>query len=201
MITLGGKTDTELGFKILSADTLISSLPATRDYTAEIAGRHGSWDFGADLQAKMFVFNCWLLEDMIDADIDAAITTLNEHLLDGWGKPSTLELVFDYQTGRHYNVRYSGAQGIDTGQAIARRKFTLPLIAFDPYAYGVEVEDEDTIVTSGVSLLYVVASGYNVPIKIIMDNEGANTLKGFSFKTFEVIEDWSYYDPVGKVSS
>ena len=191
MITLGGKTNTELGFEIRSEGTLIAALPATRDYRCDIAGRHGSYDFGADLQPKLFLFNCWLSETLDLEDIDDAITTLNAHLLDNWGKPKTLELIFDYQTDRHYNVRYSGAQAIDTGRGMARRKFTLPLIAFEPFAFSDEVEVEYDITDSPVSPWYTVVSGLNVPITIILDNEGLNTLHGFSFKTFEDIFDWT----------
>jgi len=194
VITLGGKTETELGFKILSSNTLTPGLPDTRDYTIAIAGRHGAYDFGADLQPKGFLFNCWFPLGLDSAAIEAAILALNAHLLDNWGKPLTLELVFDWQTDKHYNVRYSGGQGIDTGQAMARRKFTLPLIAFDPHAFGEEIEVEYLLEDSPVSPWYEVVSGLNVPITIILDNEGLNTLNGFSFKTFEEILDWSVYD-------
>ncbi len=190
MITLGGKTENELGFKILSSNTLISGLPATRDYTAVIAGRHGAYDFGADLQFKGFLFNCWMPQGLDDATIEATILALNAHLLDNWGKPRTLELIFDWQTDKHYNVRYSGGQGIDTGQAMARRKFTLPLIAYEPFAFGEEVEVEYQITGSPKDFWYMVESGLNIPITIILDNEGANTIAGFSFKTFEEIFNW-----------
>lgn len=191
MITLGGKTDTELGIVVLSSQTLIPNLPDTRDYTTVIAGRHGAYDFGADLGPRLFMFSCWLNEDLDDEDIQTALTALNAHLLDNWGKPKTLELIFDYQTDRHYNVRYSGAQAIDTGRGMARRKFTLPLIAFEPFAFSDEVEVEYDITDSPVSPWYTVVSGLNVPITIILDNEGLNTLHGFSFKTFEDIFDWT----------
>lgn len=184
----------EMGFKVLKSDTLIPNLPDTRDYTAVIAGRHGAYDFGSDLAPRGFLLNCWISEDIDHTAIEAAILALNAHLLDSWGRPRTLELVFDWQTDKHYDVRYSGGQGIDTGQAMARRKFTLPLIAFDPHAFGEEIEVEYLLEDSPVSPWYDVVSGLNVPITIILDNEGLNTLSGFSFKTFDDIFDWSVYD-------
>ena len=191
MITLGGKTDTELGFRVLGLDTVIPNLPETRDYLTTIAGRHGSYDFGADLSARGFLLNCYFEEELDHAQIQAAVLALNAHLLDNWGKPKTMELVFDWDDDKHYNVRYSGGVGVDTAQALARRKFTLPLIAFEPFAFSDEVEVEYDITDSPVSLWYTVESGLNVPITIILDNEGLNTLHGFSFKTFEDIFDWT----------
>ena len=194
MITLGGKTDAELGFTVMSPNTLRPNLPDTRDYTTVISGRHGAYDFGADLGPRAFLLNCWFNEDLDDEDIETAVIALNAHLLDNWGKPKTLELIFDWQPTRHYDVRYSGKLAIDTSEAMARRKFTLPLIAFDPHAFGEEEEVEYLIEDSPVSLWYTVASGLNVPITIILDNEGLNTIEGFSFKTFDDIFDWSVYD-------
>lgn len=88
-------------------------------------------------------------------------------------------------------VRYSGSHDLDTEAATARRWFMLPLIAPDPHAFGEEVEVEYLIEDSPVSPWYEVESGLNVPITIILDNEGLNTLHGFSFKTFEEIFDWT----------
>lgn len=193
MITLGGLTNDELGFKVLKVDTMQPALPATRDYLTEISGRHGSYDFGADLSARVYLLSCYFPAAVTPAEIQAAIRVLNAHLLDAWGKPETMTLYFDAEPDKYYNVRYSGSQTIDTSAAMARRQFTLPLVAFDPHAYAAEVEDEDDITTSPQALNYTVVSGLNVPLTIILDNEGAGTIAGFTFKTYDEIFDWSVY--------
>lgn len=188
--TDGYLTDTELGFTVLHYETLQPMLPPTRDKTFVIGGRHGAWDFGAEMQPLGFVFHCYFTDDQTQEDIQDAIRTLNAYLVDGYGRPETHELIFDSETDKRYYVRYSGSAGVDTG-AIQRRKFSLPLVAFDPIAYGDLVSDEDEVTTSPAALTYSVTSGLNVYPTITIDNDGGNTIEGFSFITTEEIFDFT----------
>lgn len=59
-ITLGGIRDVDLGFRVLE-ETKDPLLPSTRDMNVEIAGKHGQYDFGADLTERVFSFLVLLL--------------------------------------------------------------------------------------------------------------------------------------------
>ncbi|HET6528950.1 MAG TPA: phage tail domain-containing protein, partial [Balneolaceae bacterium] len=59
---LGDKSFAELGIGIEPDYQRPMSAP-TRDYTMEIPGKHGAWDFGADLGPKPFSLPCHLTED------------------------------------------------------------------------------------------------------------------------------------------
>ncbi len=182
-ITLGGKTAAQLGFIFLWRDTELPGAPQTRDKTMVVGGRHGVLDFGADMEPLPFVLDL-LIDD--GRDFREAARDLNKFIKDGWGRPKVLTLVFSNEPDKTYYVRYHGVLGIDR---TSYQRITLPLIATEPFAFGSEVEDDQTITTSPANLNYSVVSGINVPILIILDNEGANTITGFSFKTFEEIFD------------
>jgi hypothetical protein len=186
----GTKTETDFGFDIIKVDTVIPALAATRDRTTTIAGKHGAYDYGADLLPVAFMFHCYFTDDTTDADIQDAIRTLNAYLLDGWGEPVDLTLTFSYETDKYYNVRYSGTHTIDTSAAMNRREFTLPLMAFDPVAYATTgVTDEDEITTSPQELTYSVTTGINIPVQLTLSNNTGADIDGFSFITYENIFD------------
>jgi phage-related protein len=186
----GTKTESDFGFSIIKADTVIPALPATRDRTKEIAGKHGAYDYGADLKPIAFMLNCYFTDDVTDADIQSAIRTLNAYLLDGWGEPVDLTLTFSYETDKYYNVRYSGSHSIDTSAAMNRRKFTLPLMAFDPHAYATTgVTDTKSITTSPQLLTYSVTTGINIPVQLTLTNDSGADINGFSFITYDDIFD------------
>ncbi len=189
-LSIGGKTNTELGFEINKENTLLPVMPATNDYNQKIAGKHGAYDFGADLQPRYFMLNCYIPAATTPTEIDAAVAVINAHLFDNWGRPRTLALFFSWATDREYAVRYAGKTEVDTTVAMNRRRFILPLVAFDPLAYGEQQEDEYDITDSPEEIWYDITSGLNAPLTIILDNEGLNTIAGFTFKTFEEIFNW-----------
>ncbi len=187
--TLGGKTAAELNIQLLE-DTQIPMLPDTVDRTAAIGGRHGRHDFGADMGPRLIELECVFTGTDTDEDLQAAVRNLASFLVDNWGKPKTLELIFDRETDKSWFVRYAGNLPIKRIMYHAKGFFTLPLIAYEPFAFGEEVEVEYDIISSPEDFWYMVESGLNIPITIILDNEGANTIAGFSFKTFEEIFNW-----------
>lgn len=146
-ITLGGKRASELQIAVL-IDSQEPALPSTRDRTLEIPGRHGVYDFGADLGPRLFELSCKIVKDTPYA-LQLAVRNLAAHLLDGSGRPRTLELIFDEEPDKVYYVRYSGSLSIQ--RLVGLGRFTLPLMAFDPFAYS--LNDVSTIrVDSGISV-------------------------------------------------
>lgn len=147
--TLGGKTDKELGLVMLGQSKR-PLLPGTVDRTIQIPGKHGAWDFGADLGPRLFELECaFVTRNHIT--LQQKVSELAAFLVDPYGRPRTMELSFDTQPDRSYTVRYSGSLPID--RIVGLGRFTLPLIAFDPFAYAeATAYDEDMQYNTG--LLY-----------------------------------------------
>lgn len=138
--TIGGKTFAELGLEIEPEYQRPMAAP-TRDYTLEIPNRHGAWDFGADLGPKPFSLPCHLTEETA-AGLQAAIDQVANHLFDATGRPRTLKLVFEEDPEKYTMVRFSGSLPINRIFGIG--KFTLPLIAYDPFKYLFVLNNEIT---------------------------------------------------------
>lgn len=142
--TLGGKTARQLGMRMLRTSQR-PILPGTVDRTLAIAGRNGMYDFGADLGARQFYMDCAILRTS-PAALQQASSELATHLVDAYGKPRTLELIFDLQPDRKYYVRFSGG-GLNIERIVGLGRFTIPFIAFDPRAHSI-TDSEDIILDS-----------------------------------------------------
>lgn len=130
--TLGGQTAKQLGMCMLRASQR-PVLPGTVDRILAIPGRNGAWDFGADLAPRQFNLECAIVRTT-PAALQTIISSLAAYLVDQYGKPRTLELVFDLQPERTFYVRYAGNLPIE--RIVGLGQFVLPLIAFDPNAYA-----------------------------------------------------------------
>jgi predicted phage tail component-like protein len=130
--TIGDKTFEELNLRIGDDYQRPMSAP-TRDYTMEIGGRHGAWDFGADLGPKPFSLPCTLIETD-PTSLQTAIDDVTDHLFDATGRPKTMKLIFGESPEKYYMVRFSG--NLPINRIIGTGQFTLPLVAFDPFSYA-----------------------------------------------------------------
>lgn len=64
-------------------------------------------------------------------------------LLDGYGRPKQMKLVFDVNPDRYYLVRYSGSLGIN--RLFGYGQFTLPLIVIgNPFGHSLDSSDAIT---------------------------------------------------------
>lgn len=141
--TLGGKTAAELRLR-LTAPPNVPILPPTVDRIMSVPGKNGAYDFGADLGPRSISLECGIVETdiIITAQLQEVARNFATHLVDIYGKPKTVELRFDREPDKYYMVRYSGNLPIE--ELVAMGYFTLPLVAFDPYAYG-----DERIITIG----------------------------------------------------
>jgi predicted phage tail component-like protein len=135
--TLDDVTAKELGIVMIGTSRR-PILPPTVDRTIAIPGRNGAWDFGADVGPRQINLDCALIEQNAVA-LQLAVEKLAAILVDGYGKPRTMRLVFDLRPDRYYMVRYSGSLDID--RIIGLGRFTLPFIAFDPYPRSITGTD------------------------------------------------------------
>ena len=181
--TLGGKTAEELKIVLLE-DTNIPILSETRDRTVTVPGRAGSYDFGADQGPREFDLECAFIDGSIedDKDLQETVRDLADHLTDNEGRPRDLTLEFDREPGKTWTVRYSGSLPIERMLYHSRGTFTLPLIAYDPYAYGEEKETEKTITSSPGELTVEVEGNVSTPAVIVITNQGSNTINGFGIQ-------------------
>lgn len=182
---LGGKTAEELGI-MMRRESQRPILPGTRDNTLTVPGRHGAYDFGAHMEARLFRLDCVFVGTASPTDLQAKARALAKHLIGTNGQPRNLELIFDAEPDRAYTVRYAGSLPVERLARIGT--FTLPLIAYDPHAYGVGQEAEQVVETLPGGM--VIESGGNVetPPVIVITNEGPNTISGFKLSHLYEIE-------------
>ena len=138
---LGGKTANELGI-FMARESARPILPDTVDSIATIAGRHGAFDFGATLSPKRFELTC-ACSQTNSVTLQGVLRSLAAFLLDSNGRPRTMQLTLDIDTTRTYYVRWSGSLPVDRNSGTAT--FILPLVAYDPFAYGSEIRSNFVI--------------------------------------------------------
>jgi len=182
---LGGIDASEFGIRLLQG-TQVSMLPDTRDITAVIPGVHGAYDFGAMMDVRTFELKCAMTGAGSPTELQQQVRTFVQHLVDTNGQPRTLSLVFDEEPDKTYYVRYSGSAPLE--QIVSIGIFTLPLVAFDPCAYGVEQEVEQVVETSPDTITVTSHGNVSTPPVIVLYNEGTNTITGFTLQRFEPIE-------------
>lgn len=177
--TLGGVTDTTLGLQLRKAyqDPV---LPATRDRTVEVPGRHGEWDFGADLGSREMVLECALTGATTQAALAVLVRALSAVLLDVDGNPQDCALVFDKEPAKTYTVRYSGSLPLERLAGATLGMLSLPLVARDPYAYGPLAEVLATITANGQEVTVTNSGAYRTPPVITIRNTGGTSVTGIT---------------------
>ncbi|WP_348623638.1 phage tail domain-containing protein [Paenibacillus peoriae] len=175
MIWLGGKSNAELGFIVLSTSKR-PGLPNTVDRTLSIPGRNGLWNYGADHAERQFTYECaFIAKDYIE--LQQRVMTLAAHLVDSYGKPRELELKQRERPGQAFVVQYAG--NFDVERIMGVGKFSLPLVAFDPFASGQE-RIYETIITKSPENVQIYSGG-NIRAYpyIVLTNIGTTTLRSF----------------------
>lgn len=154
-ITLDGVRDVDLGFRVLKEKEPL--LPSTRDRVLTIDGRAGSYDFGAFLQERSFVYSCVFVGDGTNYTEPSAIALqqrireLARFLLDSKGRPRTIELIRYTEPDKCYFVRFSGAATLEKMIYNTVGTFDLELTAFDPFAKLI-VDADDIILDTDILL-------------------------------------------------
>jgi predicted phage tail component-like protein len=171
--TLGGKTAKELGIIMVSTSRR-PILPNTVDRTLTIPGRNGAWDYGADVGPRQIQLDCAVMQQNA-YNLQSTVESVASLLVDGFGKPRTLELVFDLRPDRFFRVRYVGS--LDIERIIGFGRFTLPLLAFDPFAYSLYSVDEINVdspipVDTDISVDATYEFSVNGPTTLNIDNFG-----------------------------
>lgn len=155
-------------------------LPSFRTSTVTIPGRHGAYDFGGDKDVRNFALNC-VFQRQSYTDLKAQIRDFVMLFLDNYGRPKTVKLRFGDEPEKYYNVKVGG--GIPIERLANLGFFTLPLIAYDPFAYA-ESDAYDTssrqnpsgFLFDGTYKLIEIFnhSQINTPLKIVMNGTVSN---------------------------
>ena len=157
----------------------IPMLPETRDRTAEIPGRSGSYWFDSDLGQRRFSLPCDFRDCADAAALDVLIKAFARVLVDVYGKPRNLSLVFDDAPTITYTVRYAGEIPFDRAW-VGCSEFTLNFIADEPYGAEAEQTDEATITTSGGTMVVTGTGTVSGPAILTITNNGGAPIAGFT---------------------
>ncbi|MCM3053667.1 distal tail protein Dit [Caldibacillus thermoamylovorans] len=109
------------------------SIPDTRDNTIELPGQNGLRDMGSTLVPRPFNLPIGIIPQKDKYDLQYKIRQFTRFLLDNYGNPRNIKLVFGYEPDKYYTVKYSGS--ISPERLITMGVFDLPFIAYDPAAY------------------------------------------------------------------
>lgn len=130
-----------LGVRV-TGDSRYELLPATRDNTEEIPGRHGEIDFGTELKARLLELQV-VTPDGLNAREKSRLKSLYAMYLDPTKGPK--KLVFADDIEKTYMVKYSGK--IDLDNKPTWFSFTIPFKMSNPFIMG---SFEKTLIGSGV---------------------------------------------------
>lgn len=104
----------------------------------------GEYDFGADTGPRQLPLECAFMERN-SYQLQQRVSALAAHLVDGDGRPRTMPLIFANQPDRQYMVRLSGQLPINRMAGLGT--FSLPMIAYDPFAYSTYESDDINVDT------------------------------------------------------
>lgn len=139
MITLDGKRLEDFGYRA-SIEHYHEAIPNLRRKTIAIPGRPGAWDFGSDLESKPFNIPIRAISDS-SLSLQRLQNDLVAFLMDDFGNPRPIKMVFDYEPDKFYTVKIDGSIAPTLRSHIIRHK-TLPFIAHDPFKYSILNADE-----------------------------------------------------------
>lgn len=117
------------------------ALPALRNLTVTVPGRHGAYDYGGYFEPREFTLNI-VFPRQSYADLKYNIRSFIRLFLDEYGRPKTVKLRFGDEVDKYYNVRITDS--IPVERAAERGYLSITLTAYDPYAYALKNANEVT---------------------------------------------------------
>lgn len=115
--------------------------PETRSKIITIPNTHGAYDMGAEFEPLPLDLECDVQgRNLSETQMSARV--LKGILLDGYGRPRTVKVSFDFEPDKWYLARLEGM--IPTERMAKKTDFTLPLTAYDPHAYSNALNTEIT---------------------------------------------------------
>lgn len=175
-VWLDDKSNVDLGF-IVRGTSQRPGLPATVDRTLTIPGRHGQYDFGAELSSRTIKLDCAFITRNA-TELQQKVIELARFLVDSFGRPRALKLRLRERPGQFFTVRWTG--GFDIERIIGTGLFSLTFVAFDPFAYSDQERiREDVVTTSPHEQVVEVDGNVRTAPVITLTNEGTETITYF----------------------
>lgn len=153
-ITIDGNDLSEFGLYVLEGHEN-PILPETRDNFLTIPGAHGVRDMGATLGPRYFSIPLGFAPRSDYAELRRDADRFKRLLIDDYGRPKNVKLVFNYFPDRYFLARYYGQLPLE--RLVSMGRFNLPLMAADPHAYFLYTStniilDSDIPVLSDITL-------------------------------------------------
>ncbi|RDW17051.1 hypothetical protein CWR48_15740 [Oceanobacillus arenosus] len=197
----------DLGLKLLP-DSSEPMLPETRDSSIVIPGMHGQHSFQSYLGARVLTPSILIPTQAMYHEVQRIVRNVSKLILDDWGRPKEVELIYDYEPDMFYRAKYSG--NIDVNRIYKLGMFPIPFVADKPWAIATVENHEinwgsdkitfkapysfrtvainDELITSPKTLETYI-NGYALRPTIIISGSGNNVTfrangKSFSLKNF-----------------
>lgn len=129
----------DFGYRAL-LDHYHEAIPEIRTNTMSIPGMPGQWNFGSEIGSKPFEIPIEAL-GLDSLDLQRKQNDLVAFLMDEFGNPRPIKMIFDYEPDKFYTVEISGSFA-PTLKAHIIRNNSLPFIADDPYKYSNELSED-----------------------------------------------------------
>lgn len=123
-------------------DSEEEALPSTQDYSVNVPGRHGDYTFKSWLQPRKINVVIVIPRQESTTDLQVFVREVMRLLVDQFGNPKTVELIYDFEPDKYYSAKYSGS--VDYDRVANTGRLELPFTAYDPYAYSNTFNDEVT---------------------------------------------------------
>jgi predicted phage tail component-like protein len=137
MITLDGYKLSHFG--LIGEKQTNPMTPNFSNKTLSVPGKDGLYNFGTEINEKTLTFNIVAI-DKNSNFLQAKLREFARFLVDDYGMPREIKLMYDYEPDKYYLVMLSAP--IDPDRVARMGKFTLILTAYDPYAYSAVYADE-----------------------------------------------------------
>jgi predicted phage tail component-like protein len=134
MLSIDGvHIEKDLGLHLL-ADSDETMMPDTRQDTLTVPGRHGAYVFNSYLEPRRFFPYILIPSQATLNDVQKIVRQVSSLLVDEYGSPKDVKLIYDYEPEKYYIARFTGYIAIDRVAKTGR--FPIPFLAYDPFAYA-----------------------------------------------------------------
>jgi predicted phage tail component-like protein len=184
MLSIDGvHLENDLGLHLLAGSDE-TMMPETRQDTLTIPDRHGAIVFDSYLEPRRLFPQILIPSQATLNDVQGIVRKVSSLLVDEYGKPKDVKVIYDYEPDKYYIARLTGYISVDR---IAKTGiFLIPMYAYDPMAKLImesnEIDwnsdlpiDADVLIDTGLGVHTITS-----PVTLDIVNSGTNTLR-FSY--------------------
>ena len=159
----GVHLERDLGLHLL-ADSEETIIPQVRQDSIEIPGRHGEIVFDSYLESRRLFPTVLIPSQATLTDVQNILRRVSSLLLDKYGRPKNVKVIYDYEPEKYYICRMNGY--LSPERVAKTGKFLIPLYANDPFAYAEMLAYEPESKTYDTGHVYNVGDLYPNPVKV-----------------------------------